>query len=58
MFWAIISPILRSTRLFTALTMLPAGDQQAASLVHYATNCKHSVVLLSMGEIIACNMLG
>jgi len=25
---------------------------QAASLVHYTTNCKHSLVLLRMGEII------
>jgi len=42
--------------------MLPAGDQdevephpghqQAASSVHYTTSCKHSLVLLSMGEII------
>ena len=38
-------------------TMLPAGDQQAASSVHYTTSCKHSLVLLRMGEIIARNML-
>ena len=62
MFRAIISPILRSTRLFyslwhKALTMLPASQQQAASLVHYATSRKHSLVLLRMGEIIVRNML-
>ena len=35
-------------------TMLPA---QAASSVLYTTSCKHSLVLLSMGEIIARNVL-
>ena len=30
--------------------------QQAASSVHYTTSCKHSLVLLRMGEIIARNM--
>ena len=30
---------------------------QAASWVHYTTSCKHSLVLLRMGEIIARNML-
>jgi len=39
---------------FTAPTMLPAGDHDE---VHYTTNCKHSIVLLRMGEIIARNML-
>jgi len=29
----------------------------AASSVHYTTSCKHSLVLLRMGEIIARNML-
>ena len=33
------------------------GHQQAASSVHYTTSCKHSLVLLRMGEIIARNML-
>ena len=28
------------------------GHQQRASSVHYTTNCKHSLVLLRMGEII------
>jgi len=37
--------------------MLPAGDQQVASSVLYTTSCKHSLVLLRMGEIIARNML-
>jgi len=47
MFRAIISPILRSTRLW----------YNAAPLVHYTTRCKHSLVLLRMDEIIARNML-
>ena len=29
--------------------------QAAASSVHYTTSCKHSLVLLKMGEIIARN---
>ena len=33
------------------------GHQQATSSVHYTTSCKHSLVLLRMGEIIARNML-
>jgi len=33
------------------------GDQQATSAVHYTTSCKHSLVLLRMGEIIARIML-
>ena len=33
------------------------GHQQTASPVHYTTSCKHSLVLLRMGEIIARNML-
>ena len=33
------------------------GHQQAALSVHYTTSCKHSIVLLRMGEIIARNML-
>jgi len=51
--------------------MLPAGDQdevvlpvpshpghqQTASSVLYTTSCKHSLVLLRMGEIIVRNML-
>jgi len=43
-FRAIVSPILRSTRL-------------CLQLVHYTTGCKHSLVLLRMGETIARNML-
>ena len=31
--------------------------QQATSSVHYITNCKHSVGLLRMGELIAQSML-
>jgi len=31
--------------------------QQTASSVHYTTSCKHSLVLLRMGEIIFRNML-
>jgi hypothetical protein len=44
--------------------MLPAGSLEAEELrgpatlwVHYTTSCKHSRVLLKMGEIIARNML-
>jgi len=59
MFRAIISPILRSTRLclqlwYNAPTMLPAADSIVGALYH---SCKHSLVLLRMGEIIARNML-
>ena len=41
---------------------MPAGDQvtghqQAPSSVLYTTSCKHSLVLLGMGEIVARNML-
>jgi len=62
MFQAIILPILRSTRLCLQL-VLHAGDQdevsphpghqQAALPVRYTTSCKHSLVFLRMGEIIA-----
>ena len=31
--------------------------QQVVSSVHYTTSCKHSLVVLRMGEIIARNML-
>jgi len=40
-----------------AAAMLPAGHQQTASPFHYTTSCKHSLVRLRMGEIIARNML-
>ena len=43
--------------MFQAPTTPPAGRQQAASSVHYTISCKHSLVLLRMGEIIARNML-
>jgi hypothetical protein len=33
------------------------GHQSVASPVHYTRSCKHSLVLLRMGEIIARNML-
>jgi hypothetical protein len=33
------------------------GYRPAASSVHYTTSCKHNLVLLQMGEIIARNML-
>jgi len=32
MFWAIISPILRSTRLCLQLVVVPAGDQEEVEL--------------------------
>ena len=62
MFRPIISPILRSTRMCLQLAVQCTGDadswwQQAASPVHYNASCKHSLVLLRMGEIIARNML-
>ena len=63
MFWAIISPILSGaldsvySLWYKAPTMLPAGRQQAASSVLYTTSCKHSPMLLRMGEITARNML-
>jgi len=63
MFRAIISSIFRSSRL--CLQLVSAGDQdephpghqQAASSVLYTKSCKHSLVLLRMGEIVARNML-
>jgi len=42
---------------YKAPAMLPAGDQQAASPVLYTTSCKHSLVLLRMGETVARIML-
>ena len=45
MFRAIISPILRSTRLCLQLVVY-------APTMHYTTSCKHSLVLLKVGEII------
>jgi len=67
MFRAIISPIFRSIRLFSAcgimhwrccLLVTPHPcHKQAASLVYYTTSCKHNLVLLRMGEIIARNIL-
>ena len=64
MFRVIISPILRSTRLCLQLVIQRTYDaagtrryQPATPSVHYTTNCKHSLVLMRMGEIIARNML-
>jgi hypothetical protein len=34
-----------------------SGYRPATSWVHYTTSCKHSLVLLKVGEIIARNML-
>ena len=61
-FREMISPILRSTRLCLQLAVWCTGDaacchQQAASPVHHTTSCKHSLVLLRMGNIFARNML-
>ena len=46
MFWAIILPIFRSTRLCVTAcgiiqypTMLPATGQQHRGVLHYTTNC-------------------
>ena len=59
MFRALIPPIFRSSRLL--VTACGIRHQRccrpAASSVHYTTSCKHSLVLLRMGEIIARNML-
>jgi len=52
---AIISPIIRSTRLCLQLVVKCTDD--AACWQHFTTSCKHSLVLLMMGEIIARNML-
>ena len=59
MFRAMISPIFRSTRLcVTACGIVHQRCYRpATSWVHYTTSCKHSLVLLKMGEIIARNML-
>ena len=58
MFRAIVSPILRSTRLcFYSLWYNAPAMLTAASSVHYTTSCKHSLVLLRMSETIARNML-
>jgi len=69
-FRALISPILRSTRLCLNLVAKSTDDaacwwpiphhpchQQAASSVLYTTSRKHSLMLLRMGEIIVRNML-
>ena len=66
MFRAIISPILISTRLCLQLVIqstdedeveVHPGHQQAASSVLYTRSCKHTLLLLRIGEIIARNML-
>jgi len=66
MFRAIISPILRSTRLCLQLVVKCSDDptswctgvhQLVGSSLHFTTSCKHSLVLLRKGEIIARNML-
>jgi len=45
-----------SRHLLSVETPLP-GYRPATSWVNYTTCCKHSLVLLKMGEIIARNML-
>ena len=62
MFRAMISPILRNTSLCLQLVAYCIHDvagryQPEASSVYYTTSCKHSIVLLKMGEIIVRNML-
>ena len=73
MFRVVISPIFRSTRLYLQLVVEFTDDvagrypgcgrtphpgyRLVTSWVHYTTSCKHSLVLLKMGEIIARNML-
>jgi len=66
MFRATVSPILRApdcvySLWYNALTILPVDNmdevEQAASSAHYTTSCKHSLVLLMIGETVARNML-
>jgi len=58
MFRAIILSIIRSTRLcFTACGIMHPRCCRPTSWVHYTTSCKHNLVLLKTGEIIARNML-
>ena len=59
MFRAIISPILRSTWLCLQLKVQSTDDAAGRQLkaVRYTSSCKHSLVLLRMGKIIARNML-
>jgi len=57
-FRAIISPILKSTRLCLQLVVKSTDDAacwQHRRSVLCTTSCKHSLVLLRMGEIIARN---
>ena len=55
MFRAMTSPIFRSA---PGCGVPPHPGYQPPTLwVHYTTSCKHSLVLLKMGEIIARNML-
>jgi len=42
---------------FTAAVPPNPGYRLTTSWVHYTTSCKHSLVLLKMGEIIARNIL-
>jgi len=48
---------LNAGRDLNARTMLPAGYRPATSWLYHTTSCKHSLVLLRMGETIARNML-
>jgi len=41
----------------TAYYICSADNKPAASSVHFIISCKHSLVLLRMGEIISRNML-
>jgi len=52
-----IIPMQKFDEFLKTRIMLPAGDLQAASSIYYTSSCKHSLVLLRMGEIIARNML-
>jgi hypothetical protein len=59
MFWGDdFAHLLEHWTVFTAYGIThPRGYRLAASWVHYTTICKHNLVLLKMGEIIAGNML-
>jgi hypothetical protein len=59
MFRSIILPIFRNTRLCVTACgiMHQRCFRPSASSVHYTTSCKHSLMLLKTGEIIARHML-
>jgi len=53
----LVEPVPRHSGHLVEPVPLHPGHQQAASSVIYTTSCKHSLVLLRMGEIITQNTL-